>query len=267
MMKPPSVPPGTTTATALAAAPTMAGNCLHLSAAEGASVIAIAQHALERNVQEAAPAERIVISTQHWNAPLHLPSSDSEQLQRLANRFGKTVSVKSSAALRASVEERARQAAAGTVQVSWFPKPRRDDVIEALAQDGSATAVRTLLMMLQIGDTSRLPQVAAALRRFQLASVESTLLTTLAQERTEERRGWAALALDQTKSMQAVDALELAAAADPSEFVRNAAIKALREIASPNRFASVFARSFEEPDSFVRNMAMTALGRLGVGQG
>ncbi len=265
MLKPPSAPPGAAMITALAAAPAVAGNCLHVSAAEGASVVEIAHRALERNAHEAAPAERIVISTQHWEAPLHLPASDSQQLQRLANRFGKTVSVKSSAGhVRAAGP--GGEAAAKAMQVSWFPKPARDDVVEALAQDGSATAVRTLLMMLQIGDTARLPQVAGALRRFQLATVENALLSTLAQERSEERRGWAALALDQTKSPQAVDALERAAASDPSEFVRNAAIKALREIASPNQFASIFALSHEAPDAFIRELAITALGRIGVVQ-
>lgn len=249
MMKIASVPPAVITAA-------VTGNCLHVSAAEGASVVTTAQQALERNVQESRPAERIVISAEHWGAPLHLPSTDAQQLQRLADRFGKTVSVKSSAPKRGETPS--------SLQVSWFPKPARDEVIEALIRDGSATAVRTLLMMLQLGDTSRLPQVADALRRFPLATVENALLTTLADRKSpEERRGWAALALDNTKSPQVVEALEHAAAGDPSAFVRNAAITALREIAAPNRLASIFALTFEEPGAFIRELAITALGRLG----
>ncbi len=108
----------------LAALPTVFGPNLYLRPAEGMHLPTFAEQALAWNQQSSQPAERIVIKAEQWKAAPSLPTTDAEQLSRLAQRFQTAIDLKSRGGVQEFVfsEELSRQQAVGSMAAAGTKK-------------------------------------------------------------------------------------------------------------------------------------------------
>ena len=127
-------------------AATRFGPNLYATAAAGAHLPAIAERLLEANAHSPAPAERIVLKAQAGSAPLASPSSDEQQLNRLAERFAVQIDVRHFGQVQEFIPAsmRAKMAATGVMLAAktTAPKDLASQIAQFLQSTNKATASR-----------------------------------------------------------------------------------------------------------------------------